>query len=77
MNSLKLLLKMKNISPGNPKKLGKGTQPAYDLIRQEVPFVEEDQILYPYLESIREMIATGQLVKAVNGKVTDIWEPDI
>jgi len=42
-----------------------------------VPFVEEDQILYPFFEAIRDMIATGQLVKAVNDKVTDIWEPDI
>jgi len=67
----------RKLEPDNPKNLGKGTQPAYDLIRGQVPFVEEDQILYPYLESIREMIATGKLVKAVNDKVTDIWEPDI
>jgi len=67
----------RKLESGNPKNLGKGTQPAYDLIRGQVPFVEEDQILYPYLESVREMIATGKLVKAVNDKVTDIWEPDI
>jgi len=67
----------RKLEPTKPKKLGKGTQPAYDLIRQQVPFVEEDQILYPFFEAIRDMIATGQLVKAVNDKVTDIWEPDI
>lgn len=67
----------RKLEPGNPKYLGKGTQPAYDLIRGQVPFIEEDQILYPYVDAVRNMIATGQLVKAVNGKVTDIWEPDI
>jgi histidine ammonia-lyase len=54
-----------------------GTQPAYDLIRSQVPFVEEDQILYPCLDAVRDMIATGQLVKTVNDRVRDIWEPDI
>jgi histidine ammonia-lyase len=56
-----------------PQNLGKGTQPAYDLIRRQVPFVEEDRILYPYVEAVREMIATGALVKAVNEKVNDDW----
>jgi len=59
--------------PAKPKNLGKGTQPAYDLIRRQVPFVEEDRILYPYVEAIREMVATGELVRAVNQQVTDIW----
>jgi histidine ammonia-lyase len=67
----------RKMEPGNPKHLGKGTQPAYDLIRSEVPFVEEDQILYPYFEAVNNMIATGQLIKVVNNHVTDIWFPDI
>jgi histidine ammonia-lyase len=67
----------RKLEPGKPRKLGKGTQPAYDLIRKQVPFVEEDQILYPFVDAIRNMIATGKLVKAVNDKVMDIWEPEI
>jgi histidine ammonia-lyase len=60
-----------------PQHLGQGTQPAYDLIRTQVPFIEEDQILYPYMQSVRDLVANGQLVKAVNEKVEDIWEPEI
>ncbi|MFC1996735.1 histidine ammonia-lyase [Chloroflexota bacterium] len=67
----------RKLEPGNPENLGKGTQPAYDLIRSRVPFVEEDQVLYHYYRAIRDMISAGQLVRVVNDKVTDIWEPDI
>jgi histidine ammonia-lyase len=60
--------------PAQPQRLGKGTQPAYDLIRTKVPFVEEDQILYNYMQSVRGLVASGALVKAVNQKVKDVWE---
>ena len=39
--------------------------------------MEEDRILYPYVEAVREMVATGELVQAVNQQVTDIWRLDI
>jgi histidine ammonia-lyase len=60
--------------PAQPQRLGKGTQTAYDLIRSQVPFVEEDQILYNYMRSIRDLVASGELVRVVNEKVEDIWE---
>lgn len=59
---------------GQQAKLGRGTQPAYDLIRQHVPFLEEDALMYPYIEAVRQLIASGALVKVVNEKVEDIWE---
>ncbi len=62
---------------GQQAKLGKGTQPAYDLIRSQVPFVEQDTTLYPYMEAVRNLVATGQLVEVVNKKVQDIWESTI
>ena len=67
----------RKLEPAKPQQLGKGTQPAYDLIRRKIPFVEEDCILYPYVEAVREMVATGELVRAVNQQVTDIWRLDI
>jgi histidine ammonia-lyase len=67
----------RKLEPAKPMRLGKGTQPAYNLIRDQVPFVEEDQILYPYIQAIGDLVATGQLVKAVNERVEDIWETDI
>jgi histidine ammonia-lyase len=62
---------------GQQARLGQGTQPAYDLIRRQVPFVENDTLLYPYVEAIRKLIAAGQLVDVVNKQVKDIWEPEL
>jgi histidine ammonia-lyase len=62
---------------GQQARLGQGTQPAYDLIRRQVPFVESDTLLYPYVEAVRKLIAAGQLVDVVNKRVKDIWEPEL
>lgn len=58
----------------HPSKLGKGTQPAYDLIREHVPFLEKDAIMYPYIEAVKKLIANNGLVTAVNKQVQDVWE---
>ncbi len=55
-------------------RLGQGTQPAYDLIRAHVPFLEKDAIMNPYIEAVRKLVATGQIVIAVNKQVQDVWE---
>lgn len=44
--------------------LGAGTQPVYDLIRQHVPFIERDTVLYPYIEQMRHLVLTGQIQQA-------------
>lgn len=59
---------------GQTAKLGQGTQPAYDLIRKHVPFLENDAIMYPYIEAIRQLIANRELVVAVNRQVQDVWD---
>ncbi len=59
---------------GQDPRLGRGTQPAYDLIREHVPFLEKDAIMYPYIEAVRKLIANSELVLAVNKHVQDIWE---
>lgn len=61
-------------SLGPTARLGRGTQPAYNLIRKHVPFLEKDAIMQPYMETVRKLVATGQLVVAVNKKVQDVWE---
>ncbi len=45
--------------------LGRGTAPVYALIRQQVPFIEEDTVMYPHIEAVRGLIASGELVRAV------------
>ncbi|MFN3335816.1 MAG: histidine ammonia-lyase, partial [Caldilinea sp.] len=50
--------------------LGQGTRHVYALIRQRVPFIEEDCVLYPYIEQVRQLVANGAIVSEVNRHVT-------
>ncbi|MCG3210412.1 MAG: Histidine ammonia-lyase [Anaerolineae bacterium] len=45
--------------------LGEGTQPAYALIRRHAPFIERDTTLYPYINAVKTLVTSGQLVEAV------------
>ncbi|HVU14942.1 MAG TPA: histidine ammonia-lyase [Phototrophicaceae bacterium] len=51
---------------GTEKTLGHGTAPVYDLIRQHVPFIEQDTVLYRYLEQMRQLVASGQIAEATD-----------
>ncbi len=50
---------------GDGEKMGVGTAVAYDLIRQHVPFLEEDSYLAPHIEAVRQLVADGTIKKAV------------
>jgi histidine ammonia-lyase len=50
-------LRMKN----TPKKLGIGTKIAYELVRSEVPFVADDTLWHPQIETIVSMIKDRKL----------------
>lgn len=54
---------------GHSAHLGQGTQAAYDLLRAHIPFVEQDTILYDFIESARQLVTTGELARAVNQKL--------
>ncbi len=58
---------------GPAARLGQGTGPAYALIRERVPFIERDTVLHGYVEAVRELVASGELVRRVNGVVEDVW----
>ncbi|MBI2845136.1 MAG: histidine ammonia-lyase [Chloroflexi bacterium] len=45
--------------------LGKGTEPAYRDLREIIPFIEKDTILYPYIGKTKELVASGQLLARV------------
>jgi histidine ammonia-lyase len=51
--------------------LGRGTAPAYERIRRRVPFLEQDAVLYPYIEAVRELIVDGSLRAAVQAALID------
>ncbi|MFQ6058468.1 MAG: histidine ammonia-lyase [Anaerolineae bacterium] len=50
---------------GRPLQMGQGTAPAYELIREHVPFLEHDAVMYPYIEAVRGLIERGELVERV------------
>lgn len=47
-------------------KLGAGTGPAYALIREHVPFIETDRVLYRYIEQVCELVRSGQVAAATS-----------
>ncbi|HWS24224.1 MAG TPA: histidine ammonia-lyase [Anaerolineales bacterium] len=57
---------------GSRAKLGRGSQPVYDLVRQTVPFFEQDVWLGPEVEKVKALIHDGTIDKvleaALNGK---------
>ena len=50
-------------------KLGCGTQEAYNIIREEVEFIENDKIMYKELDKCTELIKSGKLLNNVEQKV--------
>jgi len=51
------------------KKLGHGTRPAYDKIRQHCPAIDDDRELYPLFESVAAIIDSGGILDAVENAV--------
>lgn len=48
---------------GPDAQLGRGTRPVYELIRRQVPFLTQDAVMYPYIEAVRSLIASGDLAE--------------
>ncbi len=56
----------------HPGTLGKGTQAAYALLRQIIPPLENDRIMYLDMDAAANMISSGSLVSAVSLEVPEI-----
>jgi len=50
---------------GEKAHLGAGTAPVYALIRGQVPFIEHDTVIYPYINAVKGLIHSGQIDRAV------------
>ena len=46
---------------GKNAQLGKGTSPLYGRIREKVPFIEKDTVMYEYIAAIKSLISSGAL----------------
>jgi histidine ammonia-lyase len=55
-----------------PKKPGRGTRVAYDIIRQHVAHLENDRVLYPDINKIIELINSGIILDAVEGEIGEM-----
>jgi len=47
-------------------KLGLGTQLAYQAVRNVVPFIKGDIVMYPHLQALSSYLKTGDLIKQLN-----------
>ncbi|MGC8838964.1 MAG: aromatic amino acid lyase, partial [Anaerolineae bacterium] len=54
---------------GQDLPLGRGTGTAHRLLREVVPFVDEDRLLHPHLEQAQRLIWSGALLEAVEATV--------
>jgi histidine ammonia-lyase len=54
-----------------PMRLGKGTEAAYNLLREHVAALEEDRILAPDLRMARDLLWQNRLIEQV-GKVVKL-----
>jgi len=52
-------------------RLGRGTRPVYELIRKEVPFLEHDAVMFPYIRAVHRLITSGQVVEVVTQEVKE------
>lgn len=55
-----------------PKKPGRGTKVAYDVIRKYVKRLEDDRVLYPDVIKCGELVWSGEIVKAVESEIGEI-----
>lgn len=54
------------------RNLGKGTNIAYNYIRDNIPFIENDEIMYPYINKAYELIRNDYLLNKITKKVGDL-----
>jgi histidine ammonia-lyase len=45
-------------------RLGRGTEGAYAVIRDKVPFLVTDEVMYPHIESILRLVQEGQIIES-------------
>jgi histidine ammonia-lyase len=74
--AIELMLGCQALDFKKGKKPGLGIKVAYDLIRQEVPYIKRDKIMYKYVEKIKELIKSEKLRKAVEREIGTLEEPN-
>ena len=73
--AIELMLGCQALEFKKGKKPGTGVRAAYELVRSKVPYIKEDTILYPYVEMIKTMIQSEELVSAVEKAIGPLKQP--
>jgi histidine ammonia-lyase len=60
---------------GRALRLGRGTAPVYDRIRSQVPFLEQDAPMSPLIETVRRLVASGDLTRLAAAALGDLSGP--
>jgi histidine ammonia-lyase len=55
-----------------PLKPGKGTRVAHEVIRQHVPHLQDDRVLYPDINKIAALVRESAILKAVEEKMGEL-----
>lgn len=55
-----------------PLQPGRGTAAAYNAIREFVPRLDQDRVLYPDIESLTELIVSGRLLARVEAEIGEL-----
>jgi histidine ammonia-lyase len=50
---------------GHPERLGKGTKIAYDILRSNVTYLDNDRVMYPDIEKAVSLIIDGEVIRKV------------
>ena len=49
--------------------MGEGTAVAYRLIRERIPFLETDVVLYPLIEAARQLVSSGAIKRTAEERL--------
>lgn len=71
--AIELLCAAQGIDLFTNLKAGDGTMAAYEVIRSKVGYMKEDRILAEDIASVRELLRSGNIVKAVENKVGELY----
>lgn len=63
--SMEMFTAAQAIDLRNNKGLGKNTKKAYEIIRKQIPFIEKDTTMYPYLQIIEKLLKDDQFESEV------------
>lgn len=67
--AMELLTACQGIDFRDRQTLGQGTQVAYEIIREHVPFIQEDEIMAPWINRVISLLEDGRLIQSVEEKI--------